>query len=426
MPVARKLWYLQRAVRFQWLSVDEVRREQLRKLKAMVTFCEKNVPLYQDKFRAAGVRAADLRTLEDLKKFPTVTREEVVAAYPDRLLYRKATPEDRVFRTSGTSGLFMEINYSERANDFLDAIYLRALLVAGYRPWNRIAYFWEEPKPAGLYERLGLMRKHMLPVDPDPRAQLANIRRIKPEIIYHFPSSMAMLARLIEAEGIRDVKPRSIVCQGEFMPRETQEEISRAFGCPVFNQYGAQEFNRIGWNCERIDGMHMDAESVVIEVMDGDRSLGPDEDGELVITGLDNELMPLIRYRVGDAGKLRADACPCGRGLPMFEVTEGRIDDIIALPSGRKMGPRTLAPRVEQLHGFTQYRIVQKELDRFEMMLVRDVDAPSDLEDQVARRMREVLGDDIRVTVTSVPEIPLNRRGKLRKIVSELPKRAPG
>jgi phenylacetate-CoA ligase len=421
MATARKLWYLQQAVRFQWLSEAEVRREQLRKLRSMITFCEERVPLYRDKFKQAGVSSRDLQTLDDLKLFPTVTREEVVGAYPDRLLYRKATPEDRVFRTSGTSGLFMEINYSARANDFLDAIYLRALLNAGYRPWSKIAYFWEEPKPPGIYERLGLMRKHMLPVDPDPYAQLANLRRIKPEVIYHFPSSMAMIARIVRSEGRGDLRPRSIICQGEFMPRETQDEIAQAFDCPVFNQYGAQEFNRIGWNCDRRDGMHIDADSVVVEIMDGDNVLGPGEDGEIVITGLENELMPMIRYRVGDAGRLRAGACSCGRGLPMFEVTEGRIDDIIDLPGGRRMGPRTLAPRVEQLEGFTQYRIVQKALDRFEMMIVRDRNAPSDIEDQAARRVREVLGTDISITVSSVPEIPLNRRGKLRKIVSELP-----
>src|SRR6185369_10887800 len=105
--------------------------------------------------------------------------------------------DDVLFRTSGTSGQFMQIAYGAEAADFLDAVYARALFNAGYKPWDKIAYYWWEavPKPLKPYERLGLMKKHFLAVHPDPDRQIQDLERLVPDVIYHFPSSMLLIAR---------------------------------------------------------------------------------------------------------------------------------------------------------------------------------------------------------------------------------------
>jgi phenylacetate-CoA ligase len=230
---------------------------------------------------------------------------------------------------------------------------------------------------------------------------------------------MMQIARIVEKEGRDGLAPRAIVCHGEFMPKAIQREIARIFGCPVFNQYGAQEFNRMAWDCERMGAMHIDADSVVIEVMDGNRVLPIGEEGELVVTGLRNRLMPLIRYRIGDAGRLVPGRCECGRGLPLLEITEGRMDDVIDLADGRRLGPRVIAPRIEALRGFTQYRVVQKARDRIEVLVVWEKDAPRDARVELEKTSRDLFGANVELSVTSVDAIGLNRRGKLRKVVSE-------
>ena len=417
--VPRKLYYLQRAMAVQWASRASIEALRLTRLRRIVAFAEVNVPLYRESFRKAGVRAADLRSLADLRHFPFVTREEVVAAYPEGILSRAPRPDDVVFRTSGTSGLFMQIAYDAAANDFLDAIYARALFSTGYRPWDKIAYFWWDaaPKPTRIYERLGLMKKDLLPVDPDPNVQLAALDALRPDVVYHFPSSLLLLARVVEREPHHALRPRLIIAHGELMTDEQQREIARVFGCPVFNQYGAQEFNRMGWDCDRHDGLHEDADSVCLEIVDENRVVDDGEVGELVVTGLVNTLMPLIRYRIGDAGKRLIGGCACGRGLPRIALTEGRLDDVLVLPSGARIGPRTIAPRVEALRGFTQYRVEQVARDRVDVSLVKERDAPSSLEADVGRVVREVLGGEAHVEVRAVESIALSRRGKLRKIV---------
>jgi len=143
------------------------------------------------------------------------------------------------------------------------------------------------------------------------------------------------------------------------------------------------------------------------------------QEGELVVTGLHNDLMPLIRYRIGDMGRQLGEQCSCGRGLPLFEITEGRMDDILTLPDGQRIGPRLLAPRIERIKGFTQYRLVQTQLDHLEIRLVtlsHDAEVPR----RVQREVEKIVGPSVSVEVKTVDEIPLSRRGKLRKVVSEI------
>lgn len=421
LSVPRKLVRLAEASAVQWFPKSRLEALQLRRLRRVLDVAAQ-VPLYRDKWREAGVSARDVRTLDDLAKLPVVTREEVVRAWPDGILSRKPQPDDVVFRTSGTSGMFMRIAYAAEANDFLEAIYGRALFAAGYRPWDRIAYFWWEDadRPLRVYEKLGLMRKHFLKVHADPRKQLDDLVALQPSVIYHFPSALLLIAKLLEGKEL-PIRPRLVICHGELLTDDQQETLRRAFRCEVRNQYGAQEFNRMAWDCERHRGLHVDADSVRIEILREDGSIAaPGEEGELVITGLVNTLMPLIRYRIGDVGYMIDEPCPCGRGLPLMKLTEGRRDDVLVLPDGRRVGPRTLAPRIEDLHGFLQYRVIQHEPSKLEVLLVRDGGGDG-VEANVRTTLTNILGEGLAIDVHAVDDIPLSRRGKLRKIVRAFP-----
>lgn len=419
MATLRKLTSLAAREAFQWLPESAIDAYKVRRIRRVLELCEDRVPLYRETFRAAGVRARDFRSLEDLARFPILTREQVIDAYPDGILSRKPSPGDVLFRTSGTSGRFMQIAYSARAADALDAVYGRALFNAGYRPWDRIAYYWweAEPKPLRSYERVGLMRKHFLPVHADPEAQIRDLEALDPDVIYHFPSSMLLIARVLERAPKPRLRPRLVICHGELMTSEQRETISRVLRCPVHDQYGAQEFNRMGWDCDHHAGLHEDSDSVHLEVLEGGRPAPGSGEGEIVVTGLINDLMPLVRYRIGDTGAFVPGRCRCGRPLRLFRLTEGRLDDVLELPGGRRIGPRTLAPRIEDLRGFAQYRVLQRGPDALEVLLVGDAEADPGLEERVCSVVRGVVGEGVRVQARRVPEIRLSRRGKLRKIV---------
>ena len=424
MGASQKLTDLAALHASQWLPPAALERLQLRRLRRVLAQAAR-LPIYREGFAAAGLRSGAIGSLAQLAHVPTLSREALVQAYPEGALTRPPAERDVVFRTSGSSGQRMEVAYSARANDYLDAVYARALFATGYRPWHRIAYFWweAEPRPRRLYEQLGLMRKQFLPLDPDPHRQLHVLRAMRPRWIYSFPSSMMQLARLVRREGLGDLAPEGVICHGELMPEGIAEAIGEAFACPVWNQYGAQEFNRIGWTCAEHGAMHLDAESVLLEIVDEeDRPCAPGSEGAVVLTGLVNELMPLVRYRVGDVGRIVPGPCPCGRGLPRFELTEGRADDVLELADGRRIGPRVIAPRIERLEGFTQYRLIQHAADRFVLRYVPEGEfREGEARERLERGLREVLDGllgPITLELEPVAEIRLNRRGKLQKIVA--------
>ncbi|MBI2898536.1 MAG: phenylacetate--CoA ligase family protein [Deltaproteobacteria bacterium] len=420
--IARKLACLAAAMRRQWAPPWELRKRQLVILQRLIAHAHERVPLWREKMRAAGVRPGDLRTLADLAALPLMTKEELRDGFPEHTCARPLEPSDHVFETSGSSGVMLRVPYDDAGNDFLDAIYGRALFSAGYRPWDRIAYFWwTKPRPLTPYERVGLMKKTVLPSEADPEEQLRMLARLQPRVIYNFPTSMALMARLIEQRGSRPVQPGIIVCHGELMTAEQRATIERAFGCDVFDQYGAQEFNRMAWDCRRHEGMHLDADSVIVEVLGPDGSpAGTDQEGELVVTGLAGFLTPLIRYRIGDIGLLRSRPCACGRSLPLLELTGGRSDDFLKLPDGRRVSPRMIVPRIELHTGYLQYRVVQRTPAEVDVMLVPAAGASDSLLVAIEAELRSLVGRGVDVRARFVDAIPLSGRGKLRAVVSEV------
>lgn len=409
---ARRLAHLAALEASQWLPPELLAQRQLHHLRRVVRAAS-TTRLYGDRFREARVGAGDLHALEDLARFPTVERVDLMEGYPDDCVTRPLRADDVVFHTSGSSGRFLEVACSAETNAFLDAVYARALFNAGYRPWDRIAYFWwSDPIPPSLYERLGLMRKHLLRSDGDPEEQLAQLEALRPDVIYHFPSCMVAIAKRLRPGSA--LRPRVIVCHGELMTPESRAVIEEAFGCHVHDQYGAQEVNRIAWDCRAHRGLHVDAESVHVEILVGDRLAEPGEEGEVVLTSLRNTLMPLVRYRIGDLGRIEPRPCPCGRGLPLLTLSGGRMDDQLLLPSGRLIGPRRIVPLVERFEGFRQFRVVQTGAARVEVLLVKAPNAPPDLEHGLGDALRGLFEEELDVDVRAVDEIRLTGRGKLR------------
>ena len=129
--VTRKLAYLAAAMARQWWPREVIRRYQLDHLRRVVRHAIERVPLYREKYRRAGVGAEDLRSLEDLSRLPLLHKDEVLSAYPEGICARPVSRDDVVFHTSGTSGQFMNIAYDQDGNDFLDAVYGRALFATG-------------------------------------------------------------------------------------------------------------------------------------------------------------------------------------------------------------------------------------------------------------------------------------------------------
>jgi phenylacetate-CoA ligase len=263
---------------------------------------------------------------------------------------------------------------------------------------------------AGL-NQLYLSAYHLSPELTD--TYLDALLRYRVKYLMGYPSAMYQLALAALRAKRKDVQFKVAITNAEPVYEYQRTAILEAFGCPTRETYGMAEIAAAASECEK-GSLHQWPEVGVVEV---DKP-SSDGSGELICTGLLNRDMPLIRYRVGDRGKLSDRQCECGRKLPVVEKIEGRNDDVLFTRDGRAVG--RLDPIFKGGLGIEEAQIIQNS---FTDILVKLVAADGFGSKQTAilkDRIRERLGD-INVELETVDAIPRTSRGKFRAVICNLP-----
>jgi phenylacetate-CoA ligase len=165
--------------------------------------------------------------------------------------------------------------------------------------------------------------------------KLTNIlRKLKPDVINTFPSIISMLG----SYDVSGIHPRLIFTQGEVVTPQCRYVAKESFNSELFETYGSVEFGQLGFECEEHDGLHLITDVAYVEfISDDGEHVSSGETGKIIVTGLCNTTMPLIRYEIGDVGVPSMEECSCGRKWPMVKAIEGRLNDFLVLPSGRRL-----------------------------------------------------------------------------------------
>lgn len=415
----RSLYWVGSALGAQWLPPDALRALRLARLKRVLAHCQQHVPFYQRLWTDAGVRAEDVERLEDLARFPIPDRRvleeapESLVARPHLLLFHQRRAHIR--RSGGSSGgPPLEVHADPASWARLDGFYFRALHAVGYDPRISLAYFWGAPLPRRGVSRAGLMLKVGVPAHLDEESQLLILEQNPGIWWYYHPTSLYPLAQRF-GDRLRRAAPRGIVSHAELLPRSMRAAIEERVGAPVYDQYGTSEFNRMAWECAARRGYHVDADSVILEVLDDDdRPVRPGEVGRAVVTGLINRMMPLVRYELGDLVVASDRRCACGRTLPMIEGIEGRVADVVDLPGGGRRTPRELLEPYGGIDGLEQYAITFNGAKaRFDFATSRP--DPSAIEPAVRARFAERC-PGVALTVARVDRLEKAPTGKRRMI----------
>jgi phenylacetate-CoA ligase len=168
--------------------------------------------------------------------------------------------------------------------------------------------------------------------------------------------------------------------------------------------------------------MHITAESVIVEIVDHDGTVLPTGNrGEIVVTHLDSQDYPFIRYRSGDIGVLSDEACDCGRGLPLLKEIEGRTTDYIVAPDGKIMHGLSLIYVLREIPGINEFRIVQEKADSFVIDIVRAAYLRPESEALIKGGFRKRMGADVKIIFNYVDKIECENSGKFRYVVSKVP-----
>ena len=409
---------------------DQWRDFQDRRLVVLLERAATQVPYYRlhwQQRRAAG----DDSNWADLANWP-ILEKDVVRREPRSFVAEDARTGRMIgTTTSGTSGTPIT---TWRSRPTMIAWY--ALAEARWRrwygvdrrmPWAMLGgqvvtpasqsvppfWVWNAPLRQLYLSSLHLQRRFV-------GAYLDAMRRHRVRHMYGYASSMYWLASLARDEGLPAPQLQVVVAEAEPLLPHQRAVIGEVFSCPVRETYGMSEIVAAAGECEH-GGLHAWPDAGVIEVLrdDDDRPQTPGEVGQLVCTGLLNADMPLIRYRIGDRGALmrpEAAPCGCGRPLPRLAGIEGRVNDNLVTPDGRRVFWVN-----SQFYGIPlrEGQIVQEEIGVIHVNVVPDAGFDAASEEFITERVRQRMGD-VRVVVHRFERIPRDARGKFRAVINRL------
>lgn len=324
--------------------------------------------------------------------------------------------------TGGSTGAPLPVLKSLGDVVWSEAAYRRGRRWAGIRPGARGLHL----KTLGRASILGRARQRLMgfrslaayPQNPGEIAAVVDfIRSWRPDFVTGYPTSLLAVARAAPGKSLGG----SIVwTTGEALLPGQREEIAAAFGGAVYQYYGSNEVSSIAFECpER--RLHVVGEHVIVEILDADDQPVVGVPGRVVVTDLDNTLMPFIRYELGDIAVLSTEPCPCGLPHATIEEIQGRTQDALTAPDGRTLPAVFFASRFRDLRAIEQYQLEQFSDGSIELRWVGPAAEGAAEAAEIASTVHGHLGAEVGIRIARVRTIELSPRGKSRLVIGAPP-----
>ena len=320
---------------------EALEKLQMERLKKTIDLCM-NVDFYKRRFKELGITPDDIRTLDDVRRLPFTTKEDLRENYPFGLAAVPLTKCTRLHSSSGTTGNPTVVLHTQKdLEEWANAV-ARCLWMVGSRPddvfQNSAGYGMFT---AGLGFQYGAERVGMLTVPAaagNTTRQIKFIKDFGTSVLHAIPSYASRIYDVMREEGVdprRDTKLRILCIGAEPHSEEQRQRIEQNLGVKAYNSYGISEMMGPGvaFECQEQNGLHIWEDYFIVEIIDP-VTLEPVADGqlgELVLTTINREGMPLLRYRTRDLTRFLPGECPCGRHHRRIARLQGRSDDMIIL-----------------------------------------------------------------------------------------------
>lgn len=422
----------------QYWSQEKLQSLQLSKLRHLARHVQVRVPFYRDVMARENFTWEDIRSLSDIRRFPFIEKR-LIQDNLDAFIDDHADRSRLIERTTGGStGTPLTVCADDDfvARDKANTEYYMQALgldIFHYRSVRLYGDMIEDAlvnKGVYWYEKEGrklVMSCYHIGRDTAP-AYVNKINEYSPTYIHTRPSSILPLANYILAGDLELKAPvRLIVCDGECLTDGQRRTIERAFQARLANIFGHTEGCTVGHPCAHSEHLHFMPQVGLVEILDrnGEEVATPGDRGEMVVTGFNNFLFPLIRYRTGDIGVLGEPSCPCGRNYPILSNIEGRIQDYVVDRQGNLV---PLAPAVFNYNdmdwkGIREFKVRQERPGELiiEIQPERNVLAQTDASRHLIEdRIGAILGKAFTVRATFVDAIPKTRLGKHRYLEQKL------
>lgn len=415
--------YYKWLMKTQWLPPEELKELQNVRLQMIIKHAYENVPYYRRVFDERGLKPDDIQTKEDLKRLPILTKDDVRKHFKELIARDFEKYKPILSHTSGSTGIPMKYYLDKNNLLWENAFVCRHWAWMGYTPKEKQAVLRGavlNTKNYFLINGNNLILSSFTLNSGTLHDYLRKILEFEPKLIRGYPSSLNFLAKLLKDKGIYSIRPEGLQTSSETLFPKMREEIEDVFKCKVYDLYGNGEHVSMISECPH-GKHHINPEYGVIEFLNGKGYYAKyGELAEMVCTGLNNFSMPLIRYKIGDIAIPTNKKCSCGRELPLVESLEGRVDDMIVTLDGRLIPASGMTLAFEFSENIKQCQLVQNKKDELIINIVKSNQYGDRDHMFMLNEVRKRIGNEMKVTVNFVDDIPRTKAGKLRFVISDV------
>lgn len=405
---------------------DKLRSIRILKMQKLINYSYRNIKYYREIFDSVGVKPEDIKTIEDIKKIPITTKQDLRTRFWDFL--PKKLPECRVSRTSGSTGIPVCILSDANSRLHNSAAVIRSRLAMGVpligKPILALLKNKTEPiyKPSHWTYLQGIHKTYYLNPYIDSDENIEHVDKIlkilkSPAILAITPAVRMLAEKIKDHVYIKPDKPCCISTWGDTLTSQTRHIIESVFGVVVTDNFGCNEMGEIAWQCKQAKGYHINMDNVILEVLKDGKDSGYGNVGEAVVTNLNRYAMPFIRFAIGDLVKLSTEKCPCGCKLPILSEIVGRSGQDVKLPDG-KIVPWNHLKGFMNHPDIRQFQLVQNKDASLTIKFIPEQKYSIEQTKKIlATRFKGVLGNSIGIEFSVVEKIDPAPSGKSKLVI---------
>lgn len=414
----------------QWLPPEELEEIQNERLKIIIKHAYENVPYYKRIFEENSLKPKDIRSKEDLKLLPILTKDDVRKHFNELIAKDFTGYEPILSHTSGSTGEPLQYYIDRDLSALIQATVWRHWSWCGIKYGEPIAVFRgalidEFGKKQRCHCRVRGNQIHFSTFEMNERMMRKYVKKLnefKPALIRGYPASLEILARFMEENNLSVHAPEALHTSSEVVLPDQRKIIEDAFTARLFDWYAHGESTVCAGECEYHKGLHLNLEFGYTEFVGTEEEKMPDVYA-VISTSLWNYSMPLIRYDTEDLAVIENIKCPCGRDLPLIKKIIGRQADIIEGVNGVKVSPSSFVhfwkyKVADRLQDILYAQIVQEEKDFIKVKLIGEKDGRN--EEVIEKQLSMLLGG-MRIEYEYLASIPTGQ--KWRFTVSKINKR---
>jgi len=403
----------------EYLDFESIQELRWQRLKNIIEHAYHNVPLYTKLYKKMDVSLSDVRSEESMHMIPIVTKVNFKEHIEDEGYFAKNVDSKRrkLSSTSGSTG--QPLQYSR------DRDYSSELFTLGTRVWRWAGVDAMAPKiycsmVGGRHFAPNTIFLHPHFLQRKSKEYINIIRASGAKLLFGEPYTTLDLLKMLDQEHVNDIRFEKAVLWGYVLSTPLRSLFRDNFGCEVFNLYGSGEIGAIAAECDIHDGLHIHEENVIVEIVDENAcQLPPGVIGRIVLTSLSNEVMPFIRYDLGDRGMFILGICACGRKFRRILV-EGRDgESLFQMSNGESISPGVLRDILDRYFLYIRrYQVKQTGFDTFILKLVTTDIFTRSLEEEIISKIKNSVQYPITITITYTDSISLHPNHKFMPFTS--------